>query len=356
MIRKISFLLLLCLPAFLQAQVTLSVQLPPGGMVQKDQLWNLVAMNNGSTAFDAVLLLSLQDVNTGQTVLTASTRSISLSPGVKMIRVQDLQPVQYNYNGQGFEGMFIPLGAYTACYTLSRATAETVEPVITECVRINITPLSPPLLNLPADKAVVETSYPSFSWIPPSPLDMFIDLSYDLTVVELLEGQSPAEAITNNTPLYTRSYLKMPYDNYASSFAPLEKGKAYAWQVTARNGMNYAASTEVWTFNLPADSSANALGNVVYLEMSSSKQRQGYGVSKEGMIYVKYHSFEKEHETVIRLVSTDGKLLQGITRKIAYGENFFRLKLDKKFVPGQLYGVEIIDKNNTIYRASFSIQ
>lgn len=273
-----------------------------------------------------------------------------------MIKVQDLQPVQYNYSGQGFEGMFIPLGAYTACYTLSRATGETVEPVITECVRINITPLSPPLLTTPADKALLTTPYPQLSWIPPAPLNMFNELSYDLNIVEVLEGQSPMEAISNNTPFYSRNYLQVPYESYASSFAPLEKNKTYAWQVIARNGMNYAASTDVWTFSLAGDSTTSALGNVVYLEMSSSKQRQGHGVAKEGMVYVKYHSFEKEHDTVIRLVNTEGKLLQSITRKVAYGENFFRLKLDKKFQAGQLYGVEIIDKNNTIYRASFSIQ
>ncbi|MGN6293151.1 MAG: hypothetical protein ACTHMV_10450 [Chitinophagaceae bacterium] len=356
MLKKIFILWLLVLPGWLNAQIVLSVQLPPGGMVQKDQLWNLVAMNNGTASMDAVLLLSLQDVATGQTVLTASTRSLVLPPGVKMIRVQDLQPVQYNYSGAGFEGLYIPLGAYNACYTISRTTAESQEPVTTECVRINITPLGPPLLNLPADKSIIESFYPQFSWMPPTPLDMFNDLSYDLNVVEMLEGQSPAEAITNNSPVYSRQYLKQPFENYATSFAPLEKNKSYAWQVTARNGMNYATSTEVWMFSLAGDSASITAGNGVYLEMSSSRQRQGHGLIKDGMLYLKYHSFDKEHESVMRFLSTDGKVIQTQKRKILYGDNFFRLKLDKKFQPNQLYRVELTDQQQTIYRATFNIQ
>lgn len=347
---------MLNLPAWLHAQVTISVQLPPGGMIQKDQLWNLVTMNNGAASLDAVLLLSLQDATNGQTVLTASTRAITLPLGVKMIRAQDLQPVQYNYSGVGFEGLYVPLGSYTACYTIARTTAESQEPVATECVRINITPLSPPLLNMPTDKSVVETPYPQFSWTPPAPLDMFNDLSYDLSLVELLEGQSPMAAITNNTPLYSRSFLKSPYENYSSSYAGLEKNKTYAWQVTARNGMNYSAVTEVWTFNLAGDSLSTTVGNGVYLEMSSSRQRQGHGLIKDGVLYLKYHSFEKEHEGTLRFVEANGKVIQSLTRKVLYGDNFFRIKLDKKFQPNQLYRVEFTDQQQTVYRSTFSIQ
>lgn len=354
--RKICFLILICLPGWLHAQVTISVQLPPGGMIQKDQLWNLVAMNNGNASFDAVLLLSLQEVSGGQTVLTASTRSITLPPGVKMIRAQDLQPVQYNYTGAGFEGLYVPLGSYTACYTVSRTTAESQEPVATECVRINITPLSPPLLNMPADKSVIETPYPQFSWTPPAPLDMFTELSYDLNLVELLEGQSPAEAITNNTPLYSRSFLRVPYESYATTYSRLEKNKTYAWQVTARNGMNYAATTDVWTFKLPDDSVANEVIDKSYIQLRNSITGGAVYPLQSNSLRVKYYSYEKKYTGQFRFYNSEHALIKEIKKDILYGDNFIVFELDKTFEKGKVYRVELADQQKNISTIFLIIQ
>src|SRR5215216_4552861 len=80
-----------------KAQVTVNVQLPAAGMVQKEQVWNLVLVNNSSNMIEAAISLNIQDAITGQTVLSAMSRNFMLGKGIKVINIKDIQPVQYNY-------------------------------------------------------------------------------------------------------------------------------------------------------------------------------------------------------------------------------------------------------------------
>ncbi len=89
-----------------------------------------------------------------------------------------------------FAGNFMLLGSI-ACYTISRYTHELMETLATECTRIHISPLSAPLLNTPANKAVLQTPAPQLTRLPPTPINMFDNLSYEVRVTEVMDGQSP---------------------------------------------------------------------------------------------------------------------------------------------------------------------
>jgi hypothetical protein len=356
MIRKFLFVWMACMPVCLMSQVTVNVQLPPAGMVQKDQLWSLLLVNNGKSSIETTVLLTLQDAVTGQQVLTASTRSVFLGKGLKMLAMQDIQPIQYNYSATDFSGNYLPLGSYIACYTVSGNTSKGPAPLANECIRINIKPLSPPLLNTPTDKSVIHTAYPQLTWVPPAPLDLFSDLNYDLFVTEVAEGQSPLDAILHNTPVYTNNHLKAPFETFPSTYVKLEKNKVYAWQVIARNGLNYSAATEVWTFSLGNDSTKVQLMNTSYIQLKNDRSGTGMSYITGNDLAIKYYSFDKDHETAVRLFTSDKKLVQELKRKIKYGDNFINLNLSRSFVPGQVYIVEITDEQNKTYSASFSIQ
>lgn len=250
MIQRFIFLLCVLAPSALLAQVTISAQLPPAGLVQKDQLWNLVLVNNKEDVLNVNVRLNVQDAATGELVMSANTGMLLLNKGVKLVGRNDIQPVLYNYNRNDFSKGFLPMGSYVACYQLYATSEKGEELLGDECVKINIDPLSPPLLTSPADKSEVITPYPQFSWVPPAPLDMFSNLNYELLVTEVLEGQSPTEAIQQNTPVYTKSNLTQPYESYASSFTALQPEKTYAWQVVAKNEGEYAVKTEVWVFKV----------------------------------------------------------------------------------------------------------
>jgi hypothetical protein len=354
--KKFICLWVLCLPLLLKAQITINVVQPPAGMISKDQLWNLVLTNNSNTASEVTILMNLKDAITGQSVLSAGTRSVMLGKGVKMLAIQDIQPVQYNYGAQNLAGNFLPLGAYIACYTVSRYNRELMETMATECARIYITPLSAPLLNTPANKAVLQTPAPQLTWLPPTPMNMFDNLMYDVSVAEVMEGQSPTEAIVYNTPVYASARIKAPYDNYPSSYSKLQPGKTYAWQVTARNGDNYAATTEVWTFSLASDSIKSEPVNTIYISLNNNNTNQsGVHFITGSSLYVKYYSFDKEHASVVRLYGADRKVVQEIKQPILYGDNFLHVKLNRQYHSGQVYTVEITDLQNNKYTASFSI-
>jgi hypothetical protein len=356
MIKKIIVFVSLLLPFLSKGQVTVSVQLPPAGMIQKDQLWNLVVINNNSEVNETTITLDLQDAVTGQTVLSAGSRSFVLGKGIKVISARDVQPVQYNYLTSELTGVYIPLGSYVACYRVARKGIKGPEPLGDECVRLNINPLSPPLLNTPFDKTVLQTTYPQFSWLPPSPADMFSNLNYDLAVAEVLPGQSAAEAILYNTPVYTNHNLKIPYENYPSTFSKLKEGRQYAWQVTARNGFNYAAQTEVWSFVIqPPDTVKTNISGSGYILLKNNNN-SGVSYISNNELLIKYYSFDTEHEAIVRFHTADGKLVQEMKQKILYGDNFLQFKLSNQFNKGSVYSIEITDQQRNKYITQFSIR
>jgi hypothetical protein len=145
--NKIILLVAGFIPFLLRAQVSINAQLPAAGVVQKESLWNLVVINNQNDMIDCNIKMTLQDNATGQVVLTAVSGNFILGKGVKVIANRTLQPVQYNYAIQDFSRNYLPLGTYTACYRLNKNGVKGDEPLAEECVRINIDPLSPPLLH-----------------------------------------------------------------------------------------------------------------------------------------------------------------------------------------------------------------
>lgn len=356
MMKKWAAGFLLLFPLLMTAQVTINVQLPPAGMIQKDQLWNLVVVNNGTDVLDVFLSVDIQDAETGQTVLSGSGRSLLLGRGVKTISIRDVQPVLYNYQASGFTGNFIPIGAYVARYRVYR-NSESPQPLAEESVQLTISPLSPPLLTLPADRDTVLTVYPSFSWLPPAPAEMFSHLGYDIAVAEVLAGQSPAEALLYNTPVYTAHNLQTVYHAYPSGFARLAEGRQYAWQVTARNDMDYAAQTEVWTFIVrPADSVAATRTGTAYVLLKNSATASGINYLSDNGLFIKYYSFDKAHETVIRFYNAAGQPVSEVTQPIVYGDNFLRFGLDHRFRKGEVYSIQVTDQQKNLYTARFSIR
>jgi hypothetical protein len=355
---KIKFILLLAIsiPALLRAQININVVQPPAGMVTKDQLWNLVLTNNSNTGSQVTILMNLKDAVTGQLVLSAGTRSILLNKGVKVLAIQDIQPVQYTSGVGNATANFLPLGSYIACYTVSNYNHELLQTLATECVRINITPLSPPLLNTPANRSILQTQAPQLTWIPPAPLDMFDNLTYELSVAEILDGQSPAEAIRYNTPVYSTAHLKAPYENYPSTYSALKAGKTYAWQVTARNGDNYASATEVWTFTFGSDSLKKEEDQFNYLLLNGNGNKSATHSITGDELRIKYYSFDNTHESVVRFLDSDRKIIQEVKTKLVYGDNYLRFKLGNRYHQGKLYFIEITDQQNRKYSNSFSIK
>jgi len=361
MIKRLILLSLGLLPLLLQAQVIINAQLPPAGPVEKDQLWNLVIMNNSGNILNAYINMSLQDASTGQVVLSASTGNITLGKGVKVITVKDAQPVQYNYNVPEYSKTFLPMGAYTVCYQVATFNHEGESGVVgNDCYTINIEPLSPPLLNTPADKSSLQTPYPQFSWMPPAPVNMFSNLSYDIIVTEVLPGQSPAEAIEYNLPTYSRTSILQTVDNYPSSNIKLDTAKMYAWEVVARNGANYAAKTDVWTFRINQDKQpTDIVATTPFIQLTTSSADRG--VAPNGVLKIVYNNKSTSKTLkvdITDLTTSNSSAPVEFSVAATQGQNYIQYDLNKimSTKDGGVYLAQIVDDKNEKWFIHFVVK
>jgi hypothetical protein len=276
------------MPFCLAAQITLTTQLPNSGMLLKEQLWNMVIINNGNDIAELKLQIDVRDILLGQSVINASSGKIVIGKGMKIISIKDLQPVMYNYVATEFSGNYLPCGSYVISYHLLQETAKGDIPVADEIEKLNVTPLSPPLLTTPLDKSNIETVYPQFTWMPPAPMQMFNPLVYDITVVAIEEGQSAKEAIEFNKPVYINTNIQSPSEKMPSSFEQLQQGKTYAWQVVARSGMAYAIPTEIWVFTIGKDSVAKIIEQAPYIKISTANTE--VTVAQQGIVKMEYNN------------------------------------------------------------------
>ncbi|NLR59540.1 hypothetical protein HGH93_15610 [Chitinophaga polysaccharea] len=246
--------LLLILSGFrTAAQVSMTVQLPPAGVLLKSQLWNIMLASAAGRSMDVRVTMRLSDARTNQPILTGISRSLTVNKGARQLQAADLMPVHYEYFSSTIDRSangLLPAGNYLACYSLYIEGDKSGTQPGEDCMPFTVEPVSPPLLNSPADKSELSFSLPQFTWLPPAPLNMFSDLNYDVTLTEVHDHQSPAEAIQQNIPVLRAPGLRNIFMNYPSGGVSLDTGTTYAWSVTARNGNLFVAQTETWTFRV----------------------------------------------------------------------------------------------------------
>ena len=341
-------------------QLNLVLQVPPLGVMQKAQLWNmaLVYTGNGANVAVQLTLLSAKD---NQPVMTATTRSIFLTKGTTVLTPKEASPVQYNYLSPTFidrdPNGFLPAGNYKACYSVV-STGHGISMLAEECIPIEVQPLSPPQLVTPGDKDTVPTAYPQFSWIPPVPLNLFSNLNYDLTLVEVLPGQAPREAIQQNIPFYSIGHYKDVVHLYPSSNRPLDTGRVYAWRIVAKNDQEFIDESDVWTFQLrKAKRDSLVIPDDAYIPLRRSNEpAAGVRAVSSGLLAIKYYSFAKTHDTTVNFYGPAGQLVRSVSKRIVYGENYLLFKIDAVFEKKKVYRVEIADERSYKNTASFTIQ
>jgi hypothetical protein len=358
--RLIFFTFFCCCLFTAVGQLSVSLHEPPAGIVQKSQLWNITLIYSGAESISVTIGLSLYNIQDNQVVMTAFTRPVLITNGVKQLRSADVAPVDYNYFSPAFDisrmpEAFLPIGNYRACYSFY--IGKSAEVVLAEdCINLEIAPLTPPQLILPTDTSTLETPYPQFNWMPPAPVTLFSNLNYDLLVVEVFPGQAPESAIQENLPVYSALHLSAPVNNFPGSYKSLYTGKIYAWRIVAKNDEQFAAQSEVWTFKLQNKKPEPLVpANGAYLELKSDNVYVSTGIITDNILGVKYYSYDKTHETSIRFLNERGEVIKEMTKTIEYGNNFIVVKLDHHFDTETTYFIEVNDLQNARYRSSFRI-
>jgi hypothetical protein len=358
------YLLLLLFSVMLKeaiAQVSIQPILPLAGMVQKNNLWNIAVINTSSNNYnDCRIELTLRDRASGLEVITATTGLFQLSAGAKQLNTSFLMPIQYNYFSSTVTNRtddFIPIGNYTACY---RLTINSKVLVAEECVAFDVEPLSPPMLIIPADSAVLEVAPSQFTWIPPAPLNLFSRLDYEVMITEIQPGQKAEEAMQQNLPFYTEPNIPVNNLAYTGAAANFEKDKWYAWQVIAKDDRNYAGKSEVWVFQVKENTIPK-----IELGSSFSKMKMNnneLAVAQDGVLKVLYRNEIADTKVDIKIVDltntkTDKKP-NAFAAKLISGDNYIErnlkgiIKLDEK----KVYMAELTNSRGEIFTIRFVVK
>jgi len=358
--KTVTLITCFLLGACLHAQVTMTLQVPPSGVMQKNQLWNMVLVYTGDVPKDVYIELSLLDTRDNRPAMTGVARKVTLTKGAKQIQAADVSPVQYEYLSPAFNvdrnpNGLLPIGNFTACYVISAYNGENKAILAEDCIPVEVAPLSPPLLNTPADEAILETQYPQFNWLPPAPLNLFNDLSYDALVVEVRTGQSSTEAIQQNIPVISSGNNRTLFLNYPSSNKALDTGKVYAWRVIAKNNNQFVAQSEVWTFKIGGKTiKTPIIENGAYFKLK--RESPSSYVTTSGGLKIEYNNMANDSSVHYRIVSADdpkgGVLKDGIF-SLKYGQNFIDLTLDKVFTDKRMYLLQLTNSRREVWNMMF---
>lgn len=349
-----------CLVQAGYSQVLLTPQLPPGGLLQKKQLWNVIVVNNSSRSLDVQIQVTMVDRNSGQQIMNATSRMRSVARGATQLKEQDLAPIQYNFTGayaatDRVTGDLLMAGGYIICYTVIAAHEKGITPLSEECVNIDIEPLSPPQLIHPADTSTIETSYPGFNWMPPAPLAMFTQLQYEILVVEMRKGQNPYDAIQRNIPVYRQQFLSSPVLQYPSSYKALEPGKTYAWQVVARNGAMYTQKTDAWSFSVKKEEQSLLMSSTMFPLLQRDDFSKTY--LSEGLLAFEYFNETGDSSVVADVYSWQsglGPKVESKKLKVKQGQNFLSVRLPgNRYQPEAEYVVEIYNSRKERWNLKF---
>ena len=143
-----------------------------------------------------------------------------------------LKGIDSNIKNQVLQGGTIPEGVYRleikAIPQGGGSAINAVPGIAVFTVRLP----QPPILVSPPNESNVTQTIPTFAWTPVV-TGTSAQIDYHLKIVEILDGQTPLQAIDGNRPKADHVLHSQTTYSYTPDNLPLEEGHQYAWQVTA---------------------------------------------------------------------------------------------------------------------------
>ena len=362
--RKYFLIPLLVSCLFSKAQLIVVPQLPPSGVIQKNQLWNLLVTNTTQNNLYVSINMSITNNQTGEQVLGASSSPIIISPGNMMLNSTQVMPIQYNvlsseYNIDPSENGFLPAGSFLVCYSFYSDTLS--DALITqECNTVAIEPLSPPQLIFPEDQSSIDSiGLAQFTWLPPTPVTMFTNLQYDFYLVQINSGQAAADAIQSNIPVLYQQDISGPSLIYPASAPALESEVPYAWEVVAKNNETPVSTSETWVFTLKGHGADSIMiGELPFTRLQNNNE-SSYSICA-GKLKFAYINETADTAWNVKLndISSTNALpvsfgLDSVHLKA--GLNLVQMDLinNSSFIDKHIYLLELHNSRNEIWRMKF---
>lgn len=228
------------IPEQVGPQLTVNLMQPPPNQLRATDLWKAILINTTQSTLRIKLSGTLEVKGEG-IVVNGQSGLMSLPPGTKMITYDDVKTGDVNFkSGKWSEAFYrtgkAPSGDYTICI---QAKAEDGRELGSSCIDQNIIIENAENISLqlisPANGSKLNSNQPIlFTWMLPSvkPGD---DFNYKIKVVEIINNQSPSEAVKQNPAWFEKNDIKTKMLQYPVSAKKIEKNKKYAWAVQLVN-------------------------------------------------------------------------------------------------------------------------
>jgi len=229
--------------SFAQFDISVQMNIPQPNRLEMYEVWNADIINNMSMALmpaNITLQAILEDTQ-GDIVYEAETEMFIANTGTTAFSFTKAQQntVKTLIENSGLSEFNsrhreLPDGIYRLCINLTLFDPA-YNPVFTtgDCIIHTVEHPGIIIPTYPINGDTVPPSLVQFTWTNSSASVAALNPKYKLTVVPILDKQSPEEAIGVNIPIWEVTDIDFPFYDYPPIERPLDTVRQYAWQVTA---------------------------------------------------------------------------------------------------------------------------
>jgi hypothetical protein len=330
-----------------------------------EALLNVGIMNHESQ--QSVQVLTQIVGSSGNVLLTVKSQPFviarGLNPGLSGSRKIALS--EYGSSAQANylkTALNLPSGRYKVCSSILSASADKLDDL---CDELEAEFNQYLYLVNPFNNDTIEGKNPVLSWTHSEAFALLNQGEfYRMVLTEMKKEQTAEEAITVNTPLMVKNYLKEHQLQYPYDARELKEGSRYAWQVQKISDGVIINKTEAWSFNTRSAASEVAMR---YVRLKSSLDGSFY-TAVNGQVYFTF-SEEYKSQGDLRFVLLDAKSApvnidivndksskenKGATQLKSIGDNRYDMDLDAGKLKKGFYTLIVKnEKNESFYLKIF---
>lgn len=256
-------ILFLQISAICYSQYQVILQPPPPYKFKVDDLWKITLINDSGDSARVRLYGTVFSIDKNKVIADATTSVFTLQKGTKIVNAREISPVDVDKkrdseleNILNATGTF-PSGSYRICIYLQDAS-NNFSVLDDDCNSIGevINTTRMDLLS-PENEEEILYQFPSFSWLPPTPVPPRKVVTYQFQIVEVLNRQTPEYSFLSNPILFYSQNTSRTLFQYPAAATPLINNRRYAWKVITLINNVKLTESPVWEFTYNGDNKDN---------------------------------------------------------------------------------------------------
>lgn len=333
LLNKCTVLFFLLVAAVItQAQVTIVFNPAARGGYLKG-LSLIQILNNSAENYVGSLQVEVKSLSGSGSFLQMLVPSVSIMRGNNVVPAARFAAATTTY-GTNEEGNYtrqtgmMPEGELEYCFKLVVTHKDRPNEVFENCYVTTNTLSSPMRLVAPVDGDQFCEKRPRFSWQPPLPLPP--GARFHIKLVNMKEGQSQAEALLVNNPVFYQTNINGFVMPYPLGVPDLKEGETYVWQVSAVT-KGVQSLSEVWTFTVACEKPDSSKAS--YRELKAADDG-GYLHTGNTLRFAVYNAYQETNlQYRITDLSDPAKMIKNTpVLRLHKGAN--NLSIDLRKIPG----------------------